>query len=53
MELLKSIGKSILSALLTEKFIKEMVVYLLEKLAKKSSNTVDDVIVEKVKEALK
>lgn len=52
MEILKSIGKSLLSALLTEAFVKEIVVFLLEKLAKKTSNTVDDVLVEKVKEAL-
>ncbi len=52
MEVLKSIGKAILSALLTEKFIKEIVVFLLEKLAKKSDNKVDDEIVAKIKEAL-
>tara|TARA_B100000029_G_C17542414_1_gene947203 strand:- start:1048 stop:1221 length:174 start_codon:yes stop_codon:yes gene_type:complete len=51
-EVLKSIGKAILSALLTEKFIKEIVVFLLEKLAKKSDNKVDDEIVAKIKEAL-
>ena len=53
MEVLKSIGKAVLSALLTEKFIKEIIVYLLEKLAKKTSNNVDDEIVAKIKEALK
>ena len=51
-ELVKSIGKSLLSAILTEAFIKEILVYLLEKLAKLSSNTIDDVLVQKVKEAL-
>jgi len=51
-EVLKSIGKSLLSALLTEKFIKEVIVFLLEKLAKKTSNTVDDALVSKLKEAL-
>jgi hypothetical protein len=53
MEILKTVGKSLLSALLTEKFVKEMVVFLLEKLAAKSDNKVDDLIVAKVKEALK
>lgn len=53
MEILKTVGKSLLSALMTEKFVKEMVVFLLEKLAEKSSNKVDDQIVAKVKEALK
>ena len=52
LELLKQIGKGLISALLTEKFIKEVIVFLLEKLAKMSSNDVDDVIVQKVKEAL-
>ena len=53
MEIVKSIGKSLLSALLTEAFVKEIVVFLLEKLAKKTENTVDDALVSKVKEALK
>ena len=52
LEILKSIGKSLISAFLTEKFVKELVIYLLEKLAKLSSNDVDDAIVAKVKEAL-
>lgn len=41
-----------MSALLTEKFIKEVIVFLLEKLAKKTTNSVDDTLVEKLKEAL-
>ena len=49
---LKEIGKGLISALLTEKFIKEMIIFLLEKLAKLTSNDVDDEIVKKVKEAL-
>lgn len=52
-EILKQIGKALLTALLTEQFVKEMVIYLLEKLAAKTSNDVDDVIVQKVKKALK
>lgn len=51
-EILKSIAKSILSAFLTEAFIKEVIVFLLEKLAKKTDNTVDDELVAKIKEAL-
>lgn len=51
--LLKQVGKALLSALLTEKFIKEIVIYLLEKLAQKTDNSIDDEIVKKVKEAVK
>ena len=53
LETLKKVGLAIVSALLTEKFIKEMIVFMLEKLAKLSSNKLDDEIVAKVKEALK
>ena len=51
-EILKSIGKGLISALLTEKFVKEIIIYLLEKLAKKSDNKVDDEIVAKIKDAM-
>jgi len=51
-EILKSIGKSLLSALLTEAFIKEVIVFLLEKVASSTDNTVDDELVKRVKEAL-
>jgi len=51
--ILKEIGKGLISALLTENFIKEIIVFLLEKLAKATDNDVDDVIVEKIKEAIK
>ena len=51
-EVLKSIGKGLISALLTEKFVKEIIIYLLEKLALKSDNKVDDEIVAKIKEAM-
>ena len=51
-EVLKSIGKGLISALLTEKFVKEIIIYLLEKLAKKSDNKIDDEIVAKIKEAM-
>ena len=51
-EILKSIGKGLISALLTEKFVKEIIIYLLEKLALKSDNKVDDEIVAKIKDAM-
>ena len=51
-EILKSIGKGLIAALLTEKFVKEIIIYLLEKLALKSDNKVDDEIVAKIKEAM-
>lgn len=51
--ILKSVGKSLISALLTEKFLKEIIVFLLEKLVSKTDNKLDDAIVAKVKEALK
>jgi hypothetical protein len=51
-EILKSIGKALISSLLTEKFVKEIILYLLEKLAKKSDNKIDDEIVAKIKEAM-
>ena len=51
-EILKSIGKGLISALLTEKFVKEIIIYLLEDLAKKSDNKIDDEIVAKIKEAM-
>ena len=51
-EVLKSIGKALISSLLTEKFVKEIIIYLLEKLAKKTHNKSDDEIVAKIKEAV-
>jgi hypothetical protein len=52
LSVLTQIGKALLAALLTEKFIKDLVVFLLEKLAAKTDNKVDDELVVKVKEAL-
>jgi hypothetical protein len=52
MAVLKQIGMAILSALMTEAFVKEIIIFLLEKLVKLSDNTVDDELVAKVKEAL-
>ncbi len=51
--ILKQVGKALISALLTEAFVKEIIVFLLEKLAKKTTNEIDDVVVEKIKKALK
>ena len=53
MKILKEIAKALLSALLTEKFIKEVVIFLLSKLAEKTDNKIDDVLVKKVAEALR
>ena len=52
MTILKEIGKALLAALLTEEFIKEVIIYLLEWLAKKSKTEVDDELVVKIKAAL-
>jgi hypothetical protein len=52
MAVLKQIGMALLSALMTEAFVKEIIIFLLEKLVKLSDNTVDDELVAKVKEAL-
>lgn len=52
MAILKQIGMALLSALMTEAFVKEIIIFLLEKLVKLSDNTVDDELVAKVKEAL-
>jgi hypothetical protein len=50
--ILANIGKKIVLSLLTEKVMKKLVVLLLENLAKKTDNKVDDEIVKVVKEAL-
>lgn len=52
MAALKSVAKSIMAALLTEAFIKEIIVYLLKKLAERTNNKVDDAIVSRVEKAL-
>lgn len=52
MEILKQILKAIMMALLTESFIKEIVVYGLEKLAESTDNKVDDEIIAMVKRSL-
>ena len=50
--MLKKLAVSLLSALLTEKFIKTLIIYLLKKLAEKSDNKVDDEIVHMIEKAL-
>jgi len=53
LEILKSVGKALLSALLTEAFLKEIIIFLLEKLVERTDNKLDDELVAKVKKALK
>lgn len=50
--ILKEVGKALLMALLTEEFMKEIIIFALEKLAKLSDTDVDDELVAKVKKAL-
>lgn len=50
--MLKKIAMSVLSALLTERFVKALVIFLLKKLAEKSDNKVDDEIVDMIERAL-
>lgn len=52
LSILKEVGKAILLAILSEAFLKELIVYVLEWLSKKTDNEVDDKIVEMVKKAL-
>lgn len=49
---MKTIALKILKSLMTESFVKKLVIYLLEYLAKKTDNEVDDKIVGMVKEAV-
>ena len=49
---LKAIGKALVSALLTEAFIKRIIVFLIEMVAKKTDNKIDDEVVKMIKEAL-
>jgi hypothetical protein len=50
--ILKEILKAVLLSLLTEQFIKDLIVYALETLSKRTDNEVDDRVVEMVKKAL-
>jgi len=49
---LKQIFQAILVALLTEEFVKSLIIYGLEKLASKTDNKIDDELVARVKAAL-
>lgn len=51
-EILKNIGKSLITALLTEAMVKKVIVMLLEFISEKTTNNVDDKLVSIVKEAL-
>lgn len=51
-EILKKLGMKLLAALLTEKFIKKLIVFLLEKLAERTDNKIDDDVVKMIKDAL-
>lgn len=50
--ILKEIGKIILLTFLSEAFIKELIVFFLEWLVKKTDNEVDDELVERIKKAI-
>lgn len=52
LEALKAILKSLMVSLITEKFLKEVIIYSLTKLAEKTDNKVDDDVLKMVKEAL-
>lgn len=52
LSVLGKVGMSMMTALLTEAVLKKLIILLLEKLAEKSDNKVDDEIVRIVKEAL-
>jgi chaperonin GroEL (HSP60 family) len=47
-----SILKTIMISILSDKFVRELIVHALEKLAKKSDNKVDDELVALVSKAL-
>lgn len=52
MEILRQILKAVLTAVLTESFLKEIIIYGLEKLAVSTDNKVDDEIIAIVKKSL-
>jgi len=49
----KTIAMATFKAVMTEKFIKQLVIYFLKYLAKKSTNTVDDKVVAEIEKAFK
>lgn len=52
LDILKKLALKLLAAILTEKFIKKLVVFLLKKLAERSDNKIDDEVVKMIEEAL-
>lgn len=48
----KEVGLTLLTALMTKDFLKDLVIYLLKTIAAETDNTVDDEIVKMVVEAL-
>ena len=50
--MLKKIALDVVKALVTEKFIKEAIVYLLVYLSKKTDNTIDDKVVSMIEKAM-
>lgn len=51
-QLLAAAGKQVLISLVSERLLKDIIIKALEKLAKRTSNTVDDELVDVVKRAL-
>jgi len=49
---LRAILKSLMVSLITEKFLKEIILYALTKLSEKTGNKIDDQILVMVKDAL-
>jgi hypothetical protein len=52
MEFLKAVLKAVLTAFLTESFLKEIIVYGLEKLAASTDNKVDDEVIAMVRRSM-
>jgi hypothetical protein len=52
LEAIKAVMKSLMVGLITEKFLKEVIIYALTKLSEKTDNKVDDEVLAMVKKAL-
>jgi hypothetical protein len=52
MSVLRKLGMQLLTALLTEKFLKKLIVFLLKKLSERTDNTIDDEVVKMIEKAL-
>lgn len=52
LNILRTLGMKLLTALLTESFIKKLIIFLLKKLAERSDNKIDDEVVRMIEEAL-